>query len=111
MSSGNGSKPRKSAEQVASELRKQLEQQLGRDRTDAIWRDPTNVHEVVEGEDEAAAVAETILRALHDLPEEEPAPRRRGRSGFRRGLQIALIAAISVWALSIIKKARGGNEP
>ncbi len=111
MSTGNGSKPQKSAEQVAMELRKQLEQQLGHDRTEAIWRDPTNVQQVIEGEHEAAAVAETILRALHDLPEEEPVPRRRGRSGFRRGLQLAFIAAISVWALSIINRARSGNEP
>jgi hypothetical protein len=107
--SGNGARPHKTAEDVAIELRRRLEHRLGRERTEAIWQDPANVQQVIEGEDEAAAVAETLLRALHDLPEEEK-PRRRRGSGFRRGLQIALVAAISVWALSILRKSRGSNE-
>ena len=107
--SGNGSKPHKSAEEVAAELRRQLERRLGRERTEAIWRDPTNVQQVVQGEEEAAAVAETILRALHDLPAEEPADQPRRRSGFRRGLRLALIAAVAVWALSILNKTREGG--
>ena len=109
MSAGNGAKPHKSAEEVAAELRHQLERQLGRERTEAIWRDPTNVQQVVQGEEEAAAVAQTILRALSDLPAEEPADQPRRRSSFRRGLRIALIAAVAVWALSVLNKAREGR--
>lgn len=105
-SSGNGAKPNKSNEQVATELRERLESRLGRDRTDAIWRDPANIEQVVEGEGEAAAVAEIILKAWHDLPEETATPTRR-RSGFRRGLRLALFAALGVWALSLLRKARG----
>jgi len=106
--SGNGATPSKSAEQVAAELRQRLERQLGPERTDAIWRDPTNVSDVVQDEDEAAAVAQTILHALDDLPSDEvPEPQRR--SAFRRGLQLALIAAVAVWAVSIVNKARRGD--
>lgn len=108
--SGNGSKPHKSAGEVAADLRQQLERRLGRERTEAIWRDPTNIQQVVQGEEEAAAVAETILRALRDLPAEEAASRPRHRSGFRRGLRLALIAAIAVWALSILNKSREGRQ-
>ena len=110
MSRGNGSKPHKSTEEVAAELRQQLERRLGRERTEAIWRDPTNVQQVVQGEEEAAAVAETILRALQDLPAEEPTGRPRRRSGFRAGLRLALIAAVAVWALSILNKVRDGRQ-
>ena len=105
-SSGNGAKPSKSNEQVATELRERLESRLGRDRTDAIWRDPSNIEQVVEGAGEAAAVAEIILKAWRDLPEEEATPARRS-SGFRRGLRLALVAALGVWALSLRRKARG----
>lgn len=109
-SSGNGAKPQKSAEEVASELRQRLERQLGPERTEAIWRDPASVQEVVKGEDEAAAVAETILRAWRDLPEEEPPGHPRRRSGFRRGLRLALVAAVAVWSVSLLKRARQGRE-
>ncbi len=108
-SSGNGAKPQKTAEQVAAELRRRLEGVLGRERTDAIWRDPTNIQEVVQGEEEASDVAEIMLRAWRDLPEEEPPGRRRQRSGFRRGLRLALITAVAVWSLSILRRFR--QEP
>ena len=109
-SSGNGRKPHKSTEEVASDLRRRLERELGRERTEAIWRDPTSVQQVVQGEEEAAAVAETILRALQDLPAEEPSGRPRRRSAFRSGLRLALIAAVAVWALSILSKVREGQQ-
>ncbi len=109
-SSGNGAKPNKSSEQVATELRERLESRLGRDRTDAIWRDPSNIEQVVEGEGEAAAVAEIILKAWRDLPDEDATPTTRRRSGFRRGLQLALVAAFGVWALSLLRKARGPQD-
>ena len=108
-SSGNGAKPSKSSAQVATELRERLESRLGRDRTDAIWRDPANIEQVVEGEGEAAAVAEIILKAWRDLPEDAATPSRRG-SGFRRGLRLALVAAFGVWALSLLRKARGTQD-
>jgi hypothetical protein len=108
--SGNGRTPHKSPEQVASELRRRLERELGRERTEAIWRDPANVREVVESEEEAASVAGIILRAWQDLPAQD-GPGARRRSGFRRGLQLALIAAIAVWALSVLNRARRGDGP
>ena len=102
--SGNGAKPGKTSAQVAAELRQRLEGALGRERTDAIWRDPTSVQNVVEGEEEAAAVAEIMLRAWRDLPQ-EARPRRSGRgSGFRRGLQLALVAAVAVWSVSVLRR-------
>ena len=107
MASGNGAKPQKPAEQVAAELRQQLEQRLGRERTDAIWRDPANVQQVIEGEEEAGAVAEILLRAMRDLPDDDttaPAAKRGG--GFRRGLRIALFTAIVVWGLAILRRSR-----
>ena len=107
--SGNGAKPHKSSEEVAAELRQRLERQLGRERTEAIWRDPTSVQQVVEGEEEASAVAGIILQAWRDLPEEEQPGRPRRGSGFRRGLRLALAAAVAVWTLSILKKARQGR--
>ncbi len=106
---GNGAKPQKTAEQVAAELRRRLEGRLGRDRTNAIWRDPTSIQEVVQGAEEASDVAEIMLRAWRDLPEEEPSGRPRRRSGFRRGLQLALITAVAVWSLSILRRFR--QEP
>ena len=111
MSTGNGAKPTKTAEQVAIELRGRLEEKLGTERTDAIWQDPTNVQDVVAGEGEAADVAEIMLKAWQDLTvEDEPAaPRRRSR--FRRGLQIAIIAAVAVWAVSLMKRVRSTDEP
>src|SRR3990172_856389 len=109
MSRGNGSKPHKSTEEVAAELRQQLERRLGRERTEAIWRDPTSVQQVVQGEEEAAAAAETTLRALQALPAAEPSGRPRRRSAFRSGLRLALIAAVAVWALSILSKVRDGR--
>ncbi len=111
MSSGNGKTPAKTPEQVATELRERLEDRLGSDRTDAIWQDPTNVQDVVEGESEAADVAEIMLKAWQDLPgdEVEPAaPRKRSR--FRRGLQVALIAAVAVSAVSMMKRLRSSAE-
>jgi hypothetical protein len=109
MAQGNGTKPSKTAEQVAAELRQRLERQLGRERTEAIWRDPTNVQAVVQDEGEAAAVAQTLIHALDDLPaEKEPEPHRR--SAFRRGLQIALIAAVAVWAMAVVNKARRSDS-
>lgn len=110
MASGNGASPKKSLEQVAAELRRRLEEQIGKERTEAIWRDPAAVELVVENEDEAAAVAETLLRAWTELPEEEKSkPSRRG-SGFRRGLQIAMLAAVAVWSLSLLRKMGGRQE-
>jgi hypothetical protein len=106
MPSDNGSKPAKSSEQVATELRQRLEGALGRERTEEIWQDPTAIQRVVEGEDEAAEVAEIMLRAWRDLPEEEQAPPKRRGSGFRRGLQLAIVAAVGVWALSILRRSR-----
>ncbi len=111
MARANGAKPGKSTEEVATELRGRLERQLGRERTEAIWQDPTSVQDVLKDEGEAASVAGIILNAWRELPEEEDAsasPRRR--SGFRRGLRLALIAAISVWAVSIVNKARRGSS-
>ncbi len=107
---GDGAKPRKTTEAVATELRQRLERQLGRERTEAIWRDPTNVQEVLQGDQEAASVAGIILQALKDLPEEEAPGRARTRSGFRRGLRLALVAAVAVWALSVLNKARHGSD-
>ena len=108
--SHDGRKPHKSTERVAAELRERLERQLGQERTEAIWRDPTSVREVLQDEEEAASVAGIILQAWRDLPEEEPSGKLRRRSGFRRGLRLALIAAIAVWALSILNKARQGGQ-
>ena len=111
MSSGNGKTPAKTPEQVAIELRERLENRLGQEKTDAIWQDPTNVQDVVEGETEAADVVEIMLKAWQDLPgdEDEPAaPRKRSR--FRRGLQVALIAAVAVWAVSMMKRLRRSGE-
>ena len=107
---GNGANPEKTTETVATELRGQLERKLGRERTDAIWRDPANVQEVLKGDEEAASVAGIMLQAWNALPKEDAAEPPRRRSGFRRGLRIALIASIAVWALSILSKARQGGE-
>ncbi len=108
--SGNGSKPTKTPEQVATELRERLVDKLGTEKTDAIWQDPANVQDVVEGESEAADVAEIMLKAWKDLPgDEEPASGKR-RSAFRTGLRIALIAAVAVWAVSIMKRVRGSYD-
>ena len=108
--SGNGSKPTKTPEQVATELRERLVEKLGSEKTDAIWQDPANVQVVVEGESEAADVAEIMLKAWQDLPgDEEPEPPKRS-SAFRRGLRIALIAAVAVWAVSIMKRVRGSDD-
>jgi hypothetical protein len=110
--SENGVKPQKSTEQVATELRQRLESRLGSERTEAIWQDPTHVQDVVEGEEEAASVAGMILEAWKDLPaeqEEAPVERKRGK-GFRRGLRLALIAAVAVWAVSVLNKSRRSSE-
>jgi hypothetical protein len=109
--SRNGRTPKKTTEGVATELRRRLEQRLGHERTEAIWEDPTNVRDVLEDEDEAASVAGMILQAWRDLPEEDQPPvERRRTSAFRRGLRLALIAAVAVWALSMLNKARHGHE-
>lgn len=108
--SKNGRTPGKSTEVVAAELRRRLEERLGKERAEAIWRDPTNVREVLRDEAEAASVAGLILQAWRDLPEDEPEVSPKRRSAFRRGLQLALIAAIAVWALSIVNKARLGRQ-
>jgi hypothetical protein len=108
MASGNGSKPKKTLEQVAAELRERLESQVGRERAEEIWRDPAAVERVVTDDIEAAAVAETLMRAWTELPDEQP-ERRRG-SSFRRGLQIALLAAVAVWSLSLLRKLGGGQS-
>ena len=107
---GNGASPEKTTETVATELRDQLERKLGRERTDAIWRDPANVQEVLTGDEEAVSVAGIILQAWNALPKEAATEPPRRRSGFRRGLRIALIASIAVWALSILNKTRQGSE-
>ena len=110
--SGNGAKPTKTAGQVAAELRERLEDKLGTEKTDAIWQDPANVQDVVEGESEAADVAEIMLKAWQDLSEEdEPAAPKRRSSRFRSGLKIALVAAVAVWAVSIMKRVRSPDEP
>lgn len=108
--SKNGRTPRKTTEAVAAELRRRLEQRLGSERTDAIWQDPTNVRDVLEDEEEAASVAGMILQAWRDLPEDEPSVPPKRRSAFRRGLRLALIAAVAVWAISILNKARPSDE-
>ena len=108
--SGNGAKPSKSSEEVASELRQRLESRLGSERTEAIWRDPTNIQSVVHGEDEAASVAEIMLQAWRDLPEEETVEKPRRRTGFRRGLRIALVTAVAVWGIASLRKAREVRE-
>lgn len=107
---GNGANPEKSTEAVAAELRQRLERRLGRERTEAIWRDPTSVQQVLRDDEEAASVAGIILQAWKDLPEEEGTAPRRRRSGFRRGLRLALIASITVWALSVLNKTRQAGE-
>lgn len=107
---GNGHSPEKTTEQVAAELRQRLEGELGRERTEAIWRDPANVEQVIADDEEAASVAGIILQAWKDLPQENDGQPRR-HSGFRRGLQIALLAAVTVWAVSLLRRARqGGGE-
>ena len=108
--SSNGAKPQKTTEEVAADLRDRLERQIGRDRTEAIWRDPTNVREVLHDEDEAASVAGVILQAWRELPEEDSSEGRGRRFGFRRGLRLAFIAAFAVWAVSILNKVRSGEE-
>ena len=108
--SGNGANPHKSTEEVAAELRQRLEGRLGLERTEAIWQDPTIVQEVLQDGEEAASVAGILLQAWQDLPDEGPADHPRRRSGFRRGLRLALIAAIAVWAVSTVNKARRGQE-
>lgn len=107
MSSGNGKTPAKTSEPVATELRERLEDRLGQEKTDAIWQDPTNVQD----ESEAADVAEIMLKAWQDLPGEEDEPATpRQRSRFRRGLQVALIAAVAVWAVSMMQRLRSSGE-
>ena len=106
----NGATPNKTTEEVAAELRERLESRLGTERTEAIWRDPTSVQEMLQDEGEAASVAGIMLQAWRDLPAEESSDRPQRRSGFRRGLRLALIAAVAVWAGSIISKARQGHE-
>ena len=52
-----------------------------------------------------------MLKAWQDLPgdQDEPAtPRKRSR--FRRGLRIALIAVVAVWAVSMMKRLRSSGE-
>lgn len=111
MSSGNGKTPSKTPEQVATELRERLEDRLGQEKTAAIWQDPTNVQDVVQGESEAADVVEIMLKAWQELPGEEEKPAApRKRSRFRRGLQVALIAAVAVWAVSMMKRLRSSGE-
>ena len=110
--SGNGRKPHKSTEEVAAELRQRLERELGHDRTEAIWRDPASIEKVIDDDEEAASVAGIIMQAWKDLPSEESVPRARRHSGFRRGLQVALLACVAVWAVALLRKARGGDtEP
>jgi len=104
--SGNGSSPERTTAKVATELRRRLESRLGRERTEAIWSDPSNVQEVLRDEDEAASVAGMMLQAWKDLPEEESKGGRKRHGGFRRGLRLALIAAVAVWAVSLLQKAR-----
>ncbi len=108
-SRGNGHKPEKSTEEVATELRQRLEHQLGHVRTEAIWQDPKNIEQVIDDDEEAASVAGIILQAWKDLPPEEGAGHARRHSGFRRGLQIALLAAVAVWAVALLRKSRQGS--
>ena len=108
--SGNGAHPSKSPEQVATEMRERLERMLGTQRAEQVWRDPAAIQEVVQDENEAAAVAEIMFRAWKDLPDEEQTPDRPQRSRFRRGLQIAMIAAVAVWSLSILRRMRGHGD-
>jgi hypothetical protein len=101
----NGRTPGKSTEEVAAELRERLRGELGAERTDAIWRDPSNVERVVESDEEAASVAGIILQAWDDLPQESPEVDPR-HMAFRRGLQIAVLAALGVWAFALLRRAR-----
>jgi hypothetical protein len=111
MSSWNGKTPEKTPEQVATELRERLEHRLGQEKTDSIWEDPTNVQDVIHGEREAADVAEIMLKAWQELPSDESGPATpRKRSRFRRGLQIAMIAAMAVWAVSMMKRLRSSSD-
>lgn len=111
MSSGNGKTPSKTPEQVATELRERLEDRLGQEKTASIWHDPANVQDVVQGESEAADVAEIMLKAWQDLPSDEDKPATpRKRSRFRRGLQIAIVAAMAVWAVSTMKRLRSSGD-
>jgi hypothetical protein len=108
--SGNGSTPERTTAKVAAELRRRLEGRLGRERTEEIWRDPSNVQNVLKDEDEAASVAGMMLQAWKDLPEEESKDGRRHQGGFRRGLRLAIIAAVAVWAVSLLQKSRRPEE-
>lgn len=107
---GNGRKPHKSTEEVAAELRQRLERELGHERTEAIWRDPASIEQVIDDDEEAASVAGIILQAWKDLPSEANEPRARRHAGFRRGLQLALLACVAVWAVGLLRKARGGEQ-
>ena len=107
--SGNGASPEKTPDPVATELRGRLEDRLGQEKTDAIWQDPTSVQDIVEGE--AADVAEIVLKAWQNLPDDEaepPAPRKRSR--IRRVLRFALLVAVAVCAFSIMKRVRSSSE-
>lgn len=108
-STGNGRKPQKSTEEVAAELRQRLERELGQERTEAIWSDPTSIEKVIDDDEEAASVAGIFLQAWNDLPSEAGDTRSRRHAGFRRGLQIALLACVGVWAFALLRKTRGGG--
>lgn len=116
--SGNGTKPTKTAEEVTIDLRHTLEDKLGAEKADAILDDPTSVKTVVGGEGEAADVAEIMLKAWHDLStgaeheeaelEETPKPKRRSRLG--RLLRFLTFAGIIAAVVSFIKGRRGSQE-
>jgi hypothetical protein len=108
--SGNGRTPHKTTEEIAAELRQRLERELGRERTETIWSDPASIQAVIDDDEEAASVAGIFLQAWKELPAEESEPPSRRHAGFRRGLQLALLACVAVWAVALLRKARGGEH-
>jgi hypothetical protein len=117
MSTGNGTKPAKTAQEVTVNLRHTLEDKLGAEKADAILEDPTSLKAVVGGEG-AADVAEIMLRAWNDLSsdsdaeaqeetEEAPQPKRRSKLG--RVFRLLIVAGV-IFAVVSILKGRGDSD-
>jgi len=105
MASGNGTKPAKTPEEVTLDLRSRLEDKLGAEKTQAIWQDPHAVQTVIEGESEAADVAEIALAAWRDIspPDEEPEPEPKKRSRLGRLVRLLVFVAIIIAIISALK--------
>lgn len=119
MSTGNGSKPAKTAAEVTVDLRHTLEDKLGAEKTEAILQDPTSVKTVVGGETEAADVAEIMLKAWRDLSpdadaegqeEAEDAPQPKRRSKLGRLFRLLVIVGIVACVVSFIKGRGDSSE-